>query len=481
MVLQQATNWRSYSRGGFKTLSEETLTYLEKVTEAKVTVGETISIVFHKAKLKMRDELEIDLLKSINPELNKQLTVTEDEVVLTLSPPSSYQFVQNLHTKSIIWRWTFAYQLVQKVKQHHLNRLHPVICPSNILYDKGLIPHFLHYGVMESIPPYEKDEERTWEELKATIASLIDPKHSFESYLHHSSTLELSVIAKKIMSVTSYENLESLIEKNINKEEKKAKEYIELPKRKWKIGRYMSLSLLILLIPAIVYTVYAAFFKQPELQAYVESGDHFLQGKYSSVVSRLDGYEPEDMPYIVKYQLASSYIVNESLTEEQRTNVQNTVTLQSDERYFLYWIYIGRGMNEDAIDLARDLEDRDLIVFGLLKHREEIKADDDLSGEEKENQLEEIQREIDDYLQEQKEEQEAAEAEVDEEEQTDQEEATEHDGSQNQDASQQEEEIPTNEETSQQQEDPSSQTDVNGTDNTGQTEQTSDQTTEQES
>ena len=78
--------------------------------------------------------------------------------------------------------------------------------------------------------------------------------------------------------------------------------------------------------------------------------------------------------------------------------VRNTITLESDPLYYQYWIHIGRGSAKEALDIARSIEDRDLIVFALLKYREEIKADERLSGDEKQQEIKEIQSEIDEYI-----------------------------------------------------------------------------------
>ena len=73
------------------------------------------------------------------------------------------------------------------------------------------------------------------------------------------------------------------------------------------------------------------------------------------------------MPYVVLYELAHSSVINEELTEEQKKNVLNNITLQTDAMYLRYWIYIGRGEAEKAIDLARSMEDGELITYGLLQ------------------------------------------------------------------------------------------------------------------
>ncbi|MFC4024362.1 type VII secretion protein EssB [Oceanobacillus longus] len=379
-------------------MSQQTTTYLESKIDATIAYQDKeIEIAFHRAKLKLDNELEINLLKSINSEFKKEFTLTDDQLTIHIFPPDSYERFHRIHEKSNQAKWQFAYNLIQCIKKHAFHRLNLIICPENIMIDQGLMPHFLHYGVSESLPPYEADDERLWMETKAIISAFADNKYDFEKYLSHHETIDLSYITKEIMKSTSYDQLLEQIEGNLKKNNEYEKTVIHVPTKKWRAQRYSILALILFLIPALTYSMYALFFKIPETEAYVESNRSFLQNEYSDVVTKLNHYDDENMPYIVQYQLASSYIANESLTEEQKGNVQNTVTLQSDHRYFLYWIDIGRGNYQEAIDTARLLEDRDLIVYGLLKQREGIKADQSLSGTEREEKLDNIEREIDEY------------------------------------------------------------------------------------
>ena len=84
------------------------------------------------------------------------------------------------------------------------------------------------------------------------------------------------------------------------------------------------------------------------------------------------------MPYVVLYELAYSSVTNERLDEEQKKNVLSNITFQTDADYLMYWIYIDRGEAENAVDIARSMEDGELITYGLLKRREEVKADQKL-------------------------------------------------------------------------------------------------------
>ena len=393
---------------------EKELTYLEKQTEASLKYDEeNIEIKLHQAKIKLRDVREINLLKTINPEFKKELIKTDDQLTIRLFPPASYERFQAIQSKSVQAKWRLAYNIIQLASGHSNMRLKLIISPENIMFDQGLIPHLLHYGVKESIPPYEDDQDRLWLEIRSIIATIADQKYDFTTYLSHYETIELSDIAKQIMAAESFEELTLLVNANLQKDAEYESTVIHIPTKKYTIQRYTTLALIIFLIPTLIYTAYAIFFKIPETEAYVEGNQHFLQSQYSAVVDTLGKYNHENMPYGVQYQLASSYVENESLTKEQRRNVQNTITLQSDQRYFSYWIHIGKGNNQEAIDIARLLEDRDLIIYGLLKQREEVKADESLDREERKVTLDNIGREIDEYQAEMEEEAKEAEAEKD--------------------------------------------------------------------
>lgn len=397
--------------------------YLEDKLDAKITYETNkIEFVFQRAKVKMSDELEIQLLKTINPQINKEFALTEDRINITYHPPQSYYNFKDIHKNNIRSRWQFAYNIIQAVRSHKLERAKLCVSPENIVFDQGLVPYFLHYGVSESLPPYETDEEQLWLETKAVIATIVDNKYDFSTYLAHYQTKELPAIPKAIMLAESYDEIIKIIDENIKKEDTYEKTVVHIPESKWKIRRYIIWALTILLIPTLVFGAFALFFKIPETNSYVESNHYFHEQEYSSVIDTLQKYKYKKMPRITQYELASSYIVSESLTEEQRENVNNTITLQSDRNYFLYWIDIGRGDYQEAIDTARVLEDRDLIIYGLLKLRESVKTDQDLSGEEREDELKQIQQEIDEYEQEMNEEQKEAEEKEAEEKEEDKEE-----------------------------------------------------------
>lgn len=384
-------------------MREQNRTFFEKQLEATIQKKDgKVTVIFQRTKVKLRDENEIEFIKTIDPVLQRDIEITEDEIRITSHLPDGFFDFPKIKKKNSMKKRIFALQLINKVQKHTLERLKLKVIPENIAFDPGLTPYFYHYGIKESLPPYEDDPEQLLEEVKATVAVIIDGENRFEEYLRYKDTLKMTDVAKRIMHTSSLEELATLVQELIFDLEKEEAKLIHVPKRRWAIQRYSILVLVFLLVPALFYSFFALFFQIPRQQAYVQSNNHFLRQQYSQVINVLERYEPKDMPYIVQYQLATSYVIHEELTEEQRKNVRSTITLQTDPKYLLYWIYIGRGMNDEAVDLARTMEDQELIIYGLLKLREEIRSDDSLSGKEKQEKIEQIQREIQEFEEEKK-------------------------------------------------------------------------------
>lgn len=377
---------------------EKKLTYLEKQLESQIEITQDkITITFQKEKIKLQDELEVAMLQSMNPYINKEITITEDELILTFFPRKYHMNFKRLLKQEEKSRWMFASHLTNEVMRHSSNRLHLFICPENILIDESMMPIFLHYGLKESVPPYEKDEIRNLRELKALIASVVEPKHSFEQYYEFADSIVQTPIIEKIIQATDVEILMEIIQKQLKKIVSEEKYYTKISyvKRNWL--RYAIIGLLLISIPLGIYSGYAAFILQPRQEAYIYSQEHFLQKKYSEVINTLVNYEIEDMPKVIQYELSISYIVNETLTEEQKDNVLSTITLQTDSRYYQYWILLGRGQAEEALKISRQLEDLDLIMLALLHYEEEVKLNDDLKEEERDRLLNDIKVEKEEY------------------------------------------------------------------------------------
>ncbi|KGX91111.1 hypothetical protein N781_05290 [Pontibacillus halophilus JSM 076056 = DSM 19796] len=388
-------------------MSQDERTYLEEQLEAEIhEEASVITFQFQQEKVKMDELEEVHVLRDLHPHIKKTIKMGEDDVSIEHVVPQSYVRFQHVLKEGEKERAMSAYRLVKEVEGHSIRRLHPIVSPENMVFDRGLKPYLLHYGVKESLPPYERDNEQLLYETRALVAALVAPAYSFIQYLRFYETLKLSDLAQKVVEAKTFQQLIEILENRIEDLRQQESSYIQVTHKKWKTNRFALLGVSIILLPVMVYSIYSLFFLQPKQDQIVAAQESFLKDEYSEVVTALQPYPIERIPKVSQYELAVSYITNESLTEDQKETVMNSVSLQSDPDYYEYWIQIGRGQAEEALEVARFLEDRDLIMFGLLKYREQVKANRDLSSEERKQELDEIERELKDYEEEREEQEE---------------------------------------------------------------------------
>ncbi|MTH53960.1 type VII secretion protein EssB [Bacillus mangrovi] len=379
-------------------MAEKHPDYLEQQLECTITKeNNEWNFRFQQEKIKLDDQLEIAMLENIDPDIERKISMIEDELLILIKPKESYQTFEALHKKDRHSRWVFAHHLVERVRAHSYPRVHLIVAPDNMVLTKGLAPVFLHYGVKESLPPYEQDEERIWHEVRAVIAAAVDEKFSFEQYIKFHTTLQISPLVKEIFDTETTEQLTALISRKIEKLEERERAQVHIPQKKWKTFRYVGIGLLALLIPAIIYTAFSVFFLQPRAEAFIRSSEYYQKNNFSDVINELEKYKVEDMQSIVQYQLAHSYIVTgDFLLGDTKKKVRSDLTLQTDKRYFDYWIRMGRGESERALEIARELEDRFSIMAALISHRETLQADSKLDSEEKRQKVADLDKEYND-------------------------------------------------------------------------------------
>ena len=71
------------------------------------------------------------------------------------------------------------------------------------------------------------------------------------------------------------------------------------------------------------------------------------------------------------------------------------LTSKTDENILDYWIALGEVKYDEAIDLAKKLQDDELLLYALLNKDRYIQDDTTLTGEEKEKEKQAIKSDID--------------------------------------------------------------------------------------
>ncbi|WRN52759.1 type VII secretion protein EssB/YukC [Staphylococcus aureus] len=73
----------------------------------------------------------------------------------------------------------------------------------------------------------------------------------------------------------------------------------------------------------------------------------------------------------------------QGLEKDKKENLLNNVTPNSNKDYLLYWMELGQGHLDEAINIATYLDDNDITKLALINKLNEIKNNGDLSNDKR--------------------------------------------------------------------------------------------------
>lgn len=291
-----------------------------------------------------------------------------------------------------------AYNLTGLVK-YLATRITFFIHPDNIVFDDNLMPQMIYRGIREHVYPFDPSEGELLKQYKCFILALFNEKYNFEELYNGSmEKANATEFQREVIKAPNFTTLISLLKGNYHKEQVKAERTMQqVPKRRYTLYKQLSIWFIVLSIVLLTPLLYMFLIKAPHQDNLLKAHREFLATDYNKVIDVLKREKVDDLPHPVKYILAYSYIKVEKLSDEQQESIMKNITLKSDASYLKYWIKNGVGDFDEAIDLAKYMDDPQLVMYGLIKKMEQIKNDPDISGAEREEQVKGIQDELDKY------------------------------------------------------------------------------------
>ena len=327
--------------------------------------------------------------------VNAEVTLAENgELVLFYAIPA---FARSLkaciaETKTDLERYSLAQKVASiMVNQNDFNIVY--LHPQNI-YISGNDVKLLHYGISNILAPQSFQMAYYLKVYKALIASILVPKIDFELAIEGLDAIRES-IAEKINGFDSIESINQFISEEFHKLNQKNKQNnIQVNKKRWKILLVAVIVLALSTVTLGVFTYKSYTRDLPLKNAVIKAQAAFMATDYDKTIDALEGYSVNRLPKSAKYVLATSFVKLDDLSSEQTEAVLNTVTQSSDDMILNYWIYLGRGDLEKALDVAQNIGDTQLILHAYTNLYEKVKADTKMSGSEKQKKLKEYEKEI---------------------------------------------------------------------------------------
>ncbi|MDG4961543.1 type VII secretion protein EssB [Lactococcus raffinolactis] len=344
-----------------------------------------------------------DYLKVLTSQLTDFLSAkmdwSEDEIKFTYQLPYQTVTVDALKRKSKLEKLRAALNL-SVFSEYVASDIVFFLHPENIVFDYNLMPKMAYRGIQNYMPPQAVNESLFLRQYKALIITLFDNKSDFETL--YAGSLEVKKETTFLKAIKNASTLTEVInflkESFATEQELEDKSKVSVNKKRFmayqQIAVIATLVVLLLAFPLGYYHFsYLPFHKNIE-----QTDTEFLKKSYNKVIDLQETVNIKKIPKTQKYELAYSFIQGEVLDAKQREIILNNISLNSDDKYLDFWIETGRGQFEHALDLAKNLDDNDLILFALSHSIAQVKADTKLSGTEKEEKLATLTAENDKYL-----------------------------------------------------------------------------------
>lgn len=266
--------------------------------------------------------------------------------------------------------------------------------PDNLYADVNYLPKVMMRDIYGEQEGY--DEEMFFHSCQSLVGYMLQSKYDYEDYFQGGiRLLEKHKETQAFTNVHTLDELYSLLQSQYESLKKDSYENkMEVDRVTFKRTTLLQTIFLVLFIISMLIAGYFAFFKVPQMQAVIRANEYYITSDYIQVIDSLESMSISQMNTNTKYILATSYIKGESLSEDQKKTILATILPTSDDRLFAYWIYSGRSQMEEAIDLAKQIGNREYLLYGYMKEKALVESNTKLSGEERETKLNSLQQQI---------------------------------------------------------------------------------------
>ncbi|MBL6538030.1 type VII secretion protein EssB [Streptococcus suis] len=329
--------------------------------------------------------------------LQQEMTVDEDTVHFTYHLDAFGQTFEDMKEKEVSEKLRLSLNVLE-LKQALKLPITFFVHPSSVFITKDGRAKLAYRAIPEKMVPQTLDATDLLKQLKSYILALFTEHDFMDLYNGALDVVPVPEFLDTIRKAEDMDSLEGLLQGYFqDKLEEEKATLTRVSRSKHRLYRYATIWLSALAGLLVLPLIYLVFMHNPFKEKMLDADTAFIKVDYPGVISELERVEVSNLPYTQKYTLAYAYIQGFDLSNEQRSVILNNVTLKSDEQYLDYWIEIGRGNSQEALDLAKRLDDSDLILYALYQQMEQVRENTTLSGEERETTLDELKAEYQKY------------------------------------------------------------------------------------
>ncbi|MGM0219137.1 type VII secretion protein EssB [Enterococcus sp. AZ126] len=325
------------------------------------------------------------------------LEATEEQLVLSYEKDNYAVPIDEAIKKMTPFKRLLLAQKIRFIEPFIHSTIQPFIHPRNIfLFGEEL--SIAHRGFMNLVVPHVTNEEDFLKQYRALILLILHPKLDYERLIEGSGTLQ-DPLSKNIQAALSPEQIDQMISEQVVIQKMKQEKQNQLVNKKsYTLFKWGSLVLLVATLILGFFVGNYALKEVPTQERIITAEANYIANDYSGVLSTLKEDTPENLPKSAQYVYAVSSIQLDNLSNEQKEMILNNISQKSNENTLLYWIYIGKGAFEKALDIAQNVGDNQFILHAYTKLYDATKLDTKMNGEKKQELLTKYEEAIAKYM-----------------------------------------------------------------------------------
>lgn|GEM_PF-3088844 len=381
-------------------MGPETTIELEGVPYVLDTSGDEWSLTLPRSLAPVRVPAELDLLTHPHDHLLPcRVTEADDTITLHLTPGPGTRRWADLADLPLAERLRALIDVAGCAAL--VDRGYSVLLdPANLTVDRNLRARLAYRGLAGTMPPQDVDGRHLLRQLQALVLCTFHPRASFGALVAGGATLRRASAFER--SVLAAGTVEELVDRVTQAHDEAAAadeaSLVRVGRRSHAAFRHAAIWLGVLALATGSAAGHALLVRAPFDEQMLEASTRFIAADHAGVVETLRSVPEDRLPPAQRYALAASYLQGVNLSAAQRTTIENGLSLSSERDFLTYWIDIGRGDLDDALDRARGLDDVDLVLYALTLLQEQVREDPGLGGAEREERLAELQGQYDRYL-----------------------------------------------------------------------------------
>lgn len=356
-----------------------------------------VTLQANQYQLAQLDQYQLVLQKTNTLLAGEIIEATEEQVIISYQKdPYALSIEEAVKNMSPFNRLLLA-QKIRFIEPFLHTTIQPFIHPKNIfLFGEEL--SIAHRGFMNLVVPHVTNDEDFLKQYRALMLFILKPKLDYEELIEGAGTLQ-DPMSKAIQEALSVEDIDQLISKQVVQQKLKQERVAKLvKKRNYSLFKWGSAALLVVTLIVGFLAGKYAFQEIPTQQRIITAESEYIANDYSGVLNTLKGDAPESLPKSAQYVYAVSSIQLDNLSNEQKETVLNNISQKSNENTLLYWIHIGKGEFEKALDIAQNIGDNQFILHAYTKLYDATKLDTKMKGEAKQERLTKYEEAITKYM-----------------------------------------------------------------------------------